>query len=72
MIDETLELTLDEVEYIIAFIRSHEWNDIPETLKSKILPKLENFYVSFFARKCPLSVSECIEKSIQDYKKNMS
>ena len=21
----TLELTLDEVEYIIAFIRSHEW-----------------------------------------------
>lgn len=72
MIDETLELTLDEVEYIIAFIRSHEWSDIPETLKSKILPKLENFYVSFFARKCPLSVSECIEKAIQDYKKNMS
>lgn len=43
MIDETLELTLDEVEYIIAFIRSHEWNNIPKTLKSKILPKLENF-----------------------------
>ncbi len=72
MIDETLELTLDEVEYIIAFIRSHEWSDIPEPLKSKILPKLENFHVSFFARKCPLSVSECIEKAIQDYKKNMS
>ena len=36
MIDETLELTLDEVEYIIAFIRSHEWSDIPEPLKSKI------------------------------------
>lgn len=44
MIDETLELTLDEVEYILAFIRSHEWNDIPETLRDNILPKLEQFY----------------------------
>lgn len=44
MIDETLELTLDEVECIIAFIRSHEWIDIPEIIKSEILPKLENFY----------------------------
>ena len=43
MIDETLELTLDEVEFIIAFVCSHEWRDIPETLKSEILPKLENF-----------------------------
>lgn len=43
MNEETLELTLDEVEYIIAFIRSHEWNDIPETLKNEILPKLEEF-----------------------------
>ena len=43
MIDETLELTIDEVEYIIAFIRNHEWNDIPETLRNDILPKLEDF-----------------------------
>ena len=43
MIDETLELTLDEVEYILAFIRSHEWYDIPETLRDNILPKLEDF-----------------------------
>lgn len=43
MINETLELTLDEVEYILAFIRSHEWNDIPETLRNDILPKLEEF-----------------------------
>lgn len=42
--EDTLELTLDEVEYIIAFIRSHEWEDIPETLKTEILPKLEDFY----------------------------
>lgn len=43
MIDETLELTLDEVEYIIAFIREHEWEKIPETIKNEILPKLEEF-----------------------------
>ena len=41
--EETLELTLDEIEYIIAFIRSHEWNDIPNTLRDTILPKLEDF-----------------------------
>ena len=40
----TLELTLDEIELIIAFIRSHEWIDIPEIIKSEILPKLEDFY----------------------------
>lgn len=44
MIYETLELTLDEVEYILAFISSHEWNDIPETLRDNILPKLEQFH----------------------------
>lgn len=44
MIYDTVELTLDEVEYILAFIRSREWIDIPEILKSEILPKLENFY----------------------------
>lgn len=27
---ETIELTLDEVEYIIAFIRNHEWEDYPK------------------------------------------
>ena len=39
----TLELTLDEVECIIAFIRSHEWINIPEIIKGDILPKLEEF-----------------------------
>ena len=43
MLEETLELTLDEVEYIIAFIRNHEWEEIPETIKNEILPKLEGF-----------------------------
>lgn len=42
--ENTLELTLNEVEYILAFIRSHEWIDIPEIIKSEILPKLEDFY----------------------------
>lgn len=43
MLEEALELTLDEVEYIIAFIREHEWEEIPETIKNEILPKLEEF-----------------------------
>ena len=42
--ENTLELTLDEFEYIIAFIRSHEWQDIPETIRGEILSKLEDFY----------------------------
>lgn len=43
MLEEALELTLDDVEYIIAFIREHEWEEIPETIKNEILPKLEEF-----------------------------
>lgn len=43
LFEEKLELTIEEVEYIIAFIRSHEWNDIPKTLRDNILPKLEDF-----------------------------
>ena len=46
--NRVIELNLDEVEYIIAFIRSHEWEDIPETIKDKILPKLEDFYNDCF------------------------
>lgn len=41
--NENLELTLDEVEYIVAFIRNHEWHEIPLTIKESILPKLEEY-----------------------------
>lgn len=39
----TIELSSEEVEYIVAFILNFEREDIPETLREDILPKLQEF-----------------------------
>lgn len=39
----TLELSSEEVEHIVAFILNFEREDIPETLREDILPKLQEF-----------------------------
>lgn len=44
----TIELEEDEVEYIVAFIKSHEWDSIPHTLRDDILPKLEEFIEDYY------------------------
>lgn len=41
--EATMMLTYNEIEYITAFIRSHEWQEIPDMVKEKILPKMEEF-----------------------------
>ena len=40
---DTLKLSSEEVEYIVAFILNFEREDIPETLREDILPKLQEF-----------------------------
>lgn len=38
-----LTLTYDEIEYIVAFILNFEQDEIPDTLREEILPKLQDF-----------------------------
>lgn len=39
----TMTLEYEEIEFLTAFIRSHEWQEIPDTVKGEILPKMEEF-----------------------------
>lgn len=41
----TITLTYDEIEHIVAFVKKFEREDIPETMREEILPKLEDFLV---------------------------
>lgn len=38
------DMSYHELDAIVAFIRNHEWEDIPESIKDN-LPKYEDFLV---------------------------